>query len=84
MGNKEAADNEIRKELSPIPYTAVVAYATEINIPGEAVFRGHIAAKNIVNIFSEGEGKLTSSSVELGRTVRKGQVIGQMRQKHFR
>lgn len=78
MGNKEAADNEIRKELSPIPYTAVVAYATEMNIPGEAVFRGHIAAKNIVNIFSEGEGKLTSSSVELGRTVRKGQVIGQI------
>lgn len=78
LDNKAAADNEIKKDLSPVPYAVSAAYATETEVPGASVFRGHIAAKNIVNIFSEGEGKLNSSAILQGRNVSKGQVIGRI------
>jgi RND family efflux transporter MFP subunit len=74
-GNKEAANTEIQKELKPVAYNVLAAYAKEEILPNNNTFRGLVEAKSIVNIFAEADGKIISASIEKGKQITKGQTL---------
>ncbi len=70
--NTKAAAEEIKAERQPVKFSVDAAYAKLAETSNTVPIRGQVESRNVFTLYSEADGKVTHSAIQVGRTVAKG------------